>query len=79
LREREHAFGVGASPVQQHGGSTVLWLGCAAVGVVVAAGQLASGPARERRAAALRRAATDMMQPVAPPPVAAGHAAVPAP
>ncbi|GAA3335712.1 MFS transporter [Amorphoplanes nipponensis] len=40
--------------VQQHLGSTVLWLGCAAVGVVVAAGQLASGPARERRAAALR-------------------------
>jgi len=80
--------------VQQHRGSTVLWLGCAAVGVVVAAGQIASGPARERRAAALRRAATDIIQPVAPlpvatgtrhdedmtpPPVAAGHAKVPAP
>jgi MFS family permease len=40
--------------VQQHLGSTVLWLGCAGIGVVVAAGQLVSGPARERRAAALR-------------------------
>jgi MFS family permease len=62
--------------VQQHGGSTVLWLGCAAVGVVVAAGQIASGPARERRVAHLRRAATDIIQPVTPPPVPAGHTTV---
>jgi hypothetical protein len=40
--------------VQQHLGSTALWLGCAGLGVLVAAGQLVSGPARERRAAALR-------------------------
>jgi MFS family permease len=40
--------------VQQHLGDAALWLGCAAVGALVAAGQLASGPARERRAAALR-------------------------
>jgi MFS family permease len=40
--------------VQEHAGSTVLWLGCAVLGVVVAAGQLVSGPARERRAAELR-------------------------
>jgi MFS family permease len=42
--------------VQQHLGSTVLRLGCAGIGVAVAVGQLASGPARERRAAALREA-----------------------
>ena len=40
--------------VQQHLGSTVLWLGCAGIGVVVALGQLVSGPTRERRAASLR-------------------------
>jgi MFS family permease len=39
--------------VQQHLGNAALWLGCAAVGALVALGQLASGPARERRAAAL--------------------------
>ncbi|GAA3930335.1 MDR family MFS transporter [Actinoplanes auranticolor] len=55
--------------VQQHLGSTVLWLGCAGIGVVVAAGQIASGPARERRASALRAA-----MPTAPsePPMPAG-------
>jgi len=55
--------------VQQHLGSTVLWLSCAGIGVVVAAGQLASGPARERRAAALRRTAppTGPRAAVAPP------------
>ena len=62
--------------VQQHLGSTVLWLSCAGIGVAVAAGQLASGPARERRAAALRATApaaattADEALPVAPPPVA---------
>ncbi len=35
-------------------GDTTLWLGCAAVGGLVAIGQLVSGPSRERRAAALR-------------------------
>ncbi|WP_067508798.1 MFS transporter [Actinoplanes sp. TFC3] len=40
--------------VQQHGGNVVLWLSCAAIGGVVAAGQLLSGPARERRASELR-------------------------
>ncbi|MEV4707591.1 MFS transporter [Actinoplanes sp. NPDC049316] len=40
--------------VQQHAGSAVLWLGCAALGVLVAVGQLLSGPAWERRSAALR-------------------------
>jgi MFS family permease len=60
--------------VQQHLGSTVLWLGCAGIGVVVAAGQLASGPARERRAAALREEVTG--GPVASP---AEDAAAPVP
>ncbi|UQU65450.1 MFS transporter [Couchioplanes caeruleus] len=40
--------------VQQHAGSAVLWLSCAALGALVAVGQLVSGPARERRAAELR-------------------------
>jgi MFS family permease len=40
--------------VQQHAGSAVLWLGCAALGVLVAGGQLLSGPAWERRSAELR-------------------------
>ncbi|MFI7596980.1 MDR family MFS transporter [Actinoplanes sp. NPDC049681] len=40
--------------VQQHAGSAVLWLGCAVIAVLVAVGQLISGPARERRAAELR-------------------------
>ncbi|GAB1643277.1 MDR family MFS transporter [Krasilnikovia sp. MM14-A1259] len=44
--------------VQEHLGNTALWLACAGVGLVAAAGQLASGPARERRAAALRAATT---------------------
>lgn len=40
--------------VQQHLGDEVLWLSCGAIAVVAAAGQLWSGPARERRAAALQ-------------------------
>lgn len=79
--------------VQQHLGSTVLWLGCAVVALAVAAGQVVSGPARERRAAALRQAAAGQpAEPVAAPPaatetrpdedltppsVAAGHVPVP--
>jgi MFS family permease len=56
--------------VQQHLGSTVLWLACAGIGIAVAAGQLVSGPARERRAAALRRtvAPPGPRTPLAPPP-----------
>jgi MFS family permease len=42
--------------VQEHLGDAVLWLGCAGVGAVVALSQLVSGPARERRIAALRAA-----------------------
>lgn len=40
--------------VRQQAGDAALWLGCAAVGGVIAVAHLISGPARERRAAALR-------------------------
>jgi MFS family permease len=40
--------------VREHFGNSALWLGCAAVGAVVAVAQVVSGPARERRAAELR-------------------------
>ncbi|MEU4216050.1 MFS transporter [Actinoplanes sp. NPDC026623] len=56
--------------VQEHLGDLVLWLGCAAIGLLVAAGQIVSGPSRERRAAALREAA------LAPPATAVPAAAV---
>jgi MFS family permease len=49
--------------VLQHLGGKTLWLGCAAVGVVVAVGQVASGPARERRAAEIRAAETPIAVP----------------
>jgi MFS family permease len=39
--------------LQEHAGNSVLWLACAGIGVVVAVGQVLSGPARERRARAL--------------------------
>jgi MFS family permease len=39
--------------LQEHLGNTFLWLLCTGVGVAVAAAQVASGPARERRAAIL--------------------------
>lgn len=42
--------------VQEHLGNAVLWPACAVVGLLVAVGQVISGPARERRAAALRTA-----------------------
>ncbi|SDY06934.1 Predicted arabinose efflux permease, MFS family [Micromonospora pattaloongensis] len=42
--------------VRDHVGDAALWLGCAAIGAVVAIGHLVSGPARERRAAELRGA-----------------------
>ncbi|WP_326549597.1 MDR family MFS transporter [Micromonospora sp. NBC_01813] len=54
--------------VWQYAGNTALWLGCAAIGGVVAVGQLIAGPARERRAAELRSAAV-----VAPPPGSGSH------
>jgi MFS family permease len=44
--------------VQEHLGSATLWLSCAGIGVLAALGQVVSGPARERRAAALRAAET---------------------
>ena len=40
--------------VREHAGNSALWLGCAAVGLVMAVAHLVSGPARERRAAQLR-------------------------
>jgi MFS family permease len=40
--------------VQERAGNTVLWLGCAGIGVVIAVGHLLSDRSRERRAAALR-------------------------
>lgn len=40
--------------VQEHLGDATLWLGCAGLGAAVALAQLLSGPARERRIAALR-------------------------
>ncbi|PSK65613.1 Inner membrane transport protein YajR [Micromonospora sp. MH33] len=42
--------------VREHSGNTTLWLGCAAIGAVMAVAHLISGPARERRAARLRTA-----------------------
>lgn len=44
--------------LQEHAGNTALWLLCAALGLVVAAAQVASGPARERRALVLSAAAS---------------------
>jgi hypothetical protein len=60
--------------VQEHLGDATLWLGCAGLGAAVALAQLLSGPARERRIAALRMAeATPAPTPVAavPPPAVA--------
>ena len=55
--------------VQEHLGSAVLWLGCAAIGLLVAAGQIASGPARERRATALRTTPPTPTHPAEPTPI----------
>ena len=41
--------------VRGHFGNAALWLGCAAIGALVAVAHLLSGPARERRADQLRR------------------------
>ncbi|MEU7971992.1 MFS transporter [Micromonospora sp. NPDC049089] len=40
--------------VREHAGNDTLWYGCAALGLLTAVAHLVSGPARERRAAALR-------------------------
>ncbi|WP_179802011.1 MDR family MFS transporter [Micromonospora purpureochromogenes] len=48
--------------VRERAGNTELWLGCAAIGALMAVAHLVSGPARERRAAQLRPAT----QPVTP-------------
>ncbi|RQW97901.1 MDR family MFS transporter, partial [Micromonospora globispora] len=40
--------------VREHAGNSALWLGCAAIGLVMAVAHLVSGPARERRAGQLR-------------------------
>ncbi|WP_433127476.1 MDR family MFS transporter [Micromonospora sp. CA-240977] len=40
--------------VREHAGNDTLWYGCAALGALTAVAHLVSGPARERRAAALR-------------------------
>jgi len=50
--------------VMQHAGDAALWLGTAGIAALVAIGQILSGPARERRVAALAAA------PAAPPPAA---------
>jgi MFS family permease len=54
--------------VQEHLGDPALWLGCAGIGVLVAIGQLISGPARERRAAMLSAANLGPEPVVAPDP-----------
>ncbi|MGC1212804.1 MAG: MFS transporter [Micromonospora sp.] len=64
--------------VREHVGNSALWLGCAAIGLVMAVAHLISGPARERRAAQLRPLAVPV-QPVTvtrtPAPEAAEAAA----
>ncbi|WP_205800696.1 MDR family MFS transporter [Micromonospora thermarum] len=66
--------------VREQAGNTALWLGCAVIGGLMAVAHLVSGPARERRAAALRTA-TPVVPAVAlqPPAPEAGEAAATAP
>ncbi|MFC7547312.1 MDR family MFS transporter [Plantactinospora sp. GCM10030261] len=67
--------------VREQLGNSALWLGCAAVGLLVAVAQVLSGPARERQAAALRLAQPPA-QPVVvvdPPAPEAAEAAATAP
>ncbi|MFY1634415.1 MDR family MFS transporter [Solwaraspora sp. WMMB335] len=52
---------------REYAGDTVLWLGCAVIGVAVAVGQLVAGPARERRAAMLRSEQTRARRPAPEP------------
>ncbi|MFI0792617.1 MDR family MFS transporter [Micromonospora rubida] len=67
--------------VRQQAGNGALWLGCAAIGVVMAVAHLASGPARERRAVALRppAAPVEPVTVVRPPAPQAAEAAAIAP
>ncbi|MEV1143812.1 MFS transporter [Micromonospora sp. NPDC049799] len=67
--------------VREQSGNATLWLGCAAVGGLVAVAHLVSGPARERRATALRTATTPLVPAVAldPPAPEAAEAAATAP
>ncbi|WP_446217115.1 MDR family MFS transporter [Micromonospora sp. IBHARD004] len=67
--------------VREHVGNGALWLGCAAIGAVMAVAHLVSGPARERRAAQLRTAAVPLrpVTVVQPPAPAAAEAAATAP
>ncbi|SCF36651.1 Predicted arabinose efflux permease, MFS family [Micromonospora mirobrigensis] len=57
--------------VREHAGDRALWLGCLVIGLLMAAGHLISGPARERRASRLRTPATPVE------PVTARRAPVP--
>ncbi|MFG3705621.1 MDR family MFS transporter [Micromonospora sp. NPDC047670] len=67
--------------VREQAGNTQLWLGCAAIGALMAVAHLVSGPARERRAVALR-GATGVVVPVVavqPPAPEAAEAAATGP
>jgi MFS family permease len=62
--------------VRENAGNAALWLGCAAIGALVAVGHLAAGPARERRAGELRPQTAPASPSVSPqPPAAAASAA----
>lgn len=50
--------------VRQEAGNAALWLGCAAIGGLMAVAHLLSGPARERRATELRHLAATKAEPV---------------
>ncbi|MEU4679593.1 MFS transporter [Micromonospora sp. NPDC023737] len=67
--------------VREHAGNSALWVGCAVLGGVMAVAHLISGPARERRAAALRRtaAAATVTGPTAPQAAATAPVAEPVP
>lgn len=65
---------IGGGFVQEHLGDATLWLGCFVVCAVAAAGQLASGPARERRIARLRVAEAALTPDEVPEPeIASGR------
>ncbi|MEV4760715.1 MFS transporter [Micromonospora sp. NPDC049559] len=64
--------------VQERFGNTALWVGCGVIGCLLAVAQLLSGPARERRAAALR-APVEPQVVLDPPAPAASEAAATAP
>ncbi|WP_091654228.1 MDR family MFS transporter [Micromonospora pallida] len=65
--------------VRQEAGNVALWLGCAAIGGVMAAAHLLSGPARERRAVALRQPVVEPATVLVPPVPQAAEAAATAP